>query len=175
MTLLNEIAKYFMPMLILGILTYGVIKKVDIYNTFIEGAREGFQLVMAIFPYMLAISVAVSLFTEGGGVHLLGEVLSPVLRWLRFPEELLPLLLTRPISGPAALGILGNTLGVHGADSLIGQIASTAMGSTDTTLYIVSVYYASVGIQKASYSIPVGLTADFMGFMGAVFICNYVF
>ncbi len=173
--IISACSAWAVPVLISLILIDGFLHKVDIYDAFIEGSTEGIQLVFHILPYLLAIYAAIRLFKDSGALTFLVNSLRPVLTACHIPGEIIPILITRPISGPASIGILTELFDSYGPDSLIGRMASTAMGSTDTTLYIIAIYFASVHIKNSRYAIPVGLLADLAGFLSAVLVCNYYF
>jgi spore maturation protein B len=162
--------------IILGVtLFHGFIKGVSIYDVFVEGAKEGFNLAIRLVPYIIGIYVAIGVFRESGALYLMINLIKPVLSIFNVPGEVIPLMIVRPISGPAALALSVDLFDAHGPDSLIGRMASTIQGSTDTTLYILAIYFASVEIKNARYAIPVGLMADVIGFLAAVYVCNIFF
>ena len=172
---INTVGSWFIPVFLLSVFLHGSYKKVPLYDTFIEGAKEGFTLAVKLLPYVVGIYVAVCLFENSGAMDILLYPLRPVLTFLGVPKEVVPLVVVRPLSGPAALGITANLIETFGPESYIGRLASVIDGSTDTTLYILAVYFASVGVKKPRYSLPVGLTADFAGFITAVLVCQMVF
>lgn len=166
---------WFIPLFILLVFLHGMYKRVPLYDAFIEGAGEGFALAVRILPYVVGIYVAISIFRHSGAMEAFLALLAPVLSLLGVPGEVLPLMVIRPLSGPAALGITSDLLKEYGPDSFIGRLACTINGCCDTTLYIIAVYFASVGIKNPRYSIPVGLTADFSGFIASVIVCKIFF
>lgn len=166
---------WFIPMFLLLVFLHGAYKRVPLYDTFIEGAREGLSLAMKLLPYVVGIYVAVGVFRSSGAMEALLAPIKPVLTFLEVPGEVLPLMVVRPLSGPAALGLTSELIEKFGPDSFIGRLASTIDGSCDTTLYILAVYYAAVGIKNPRYSLPVGLIADMSGFTASVIICKIVF
>lgn len=172
---LTIVANWFIPLFILLVFLHGVYKKVPLYDTFVEGAREGLHMTIKLLPYVVGIYVAVGLFRNSGAMDILLAPVKPVLLLLGVPAEVIPLMVVRPLSGPAALGITSDLIEQFGPDSFIGRLASTIDGSCDTTLYILAVYFASVGIKNVRYSLPVGLLADLAGFMASVIICRIVF
>lgn len=147
-------------------------RKVAVYEEFVEGAREGFQVAVRIIPFLVAILAAVSMFRAAGGIDLLARAATPLLEPLRCPPDLLPLIFMRPLSGGASLGIFAELVETHGPDSLIATMAGTIMGSTETTFYVLAVYFGSVSIRKTRHAVPAGLLADFAGAVAAVTICN---
>ncbi|NLN41043.1 MAG: spore maturation protein [Clostridiales bacterium] len=163
------------PGFIIFVLGYGHIKKVNVYETFIEGAREGLATVVRVFPYMVAMFVAIGVFRESGAMDILVKILSPITNLLGIPGEILPLALMRPVSGMAATGILGEILKTYGPDSFLGRVASTLMGSTETTFYTLSIYFGAVGIKKIRYTLWGSLLSDVAGLFASIIICSIVF
>ena len=154
---------------------YAAAKRVPVYEEFVEGAKEGFQVAIRIIPFLVAILVAVGMFRAAGGVDLLARLLSPIFQPLRFPPELLPLVLMRPLSGSGSNGIFAELVKAHGPDSLIAKMGATVMGSTETTFYVIAVYFGSVAIRRTRHAVPAGLIADLAGVIASVVICNLVF
>ena len=172
----NEFSKYIIPFLLVGIPFYGLlIKKIKVYETFVEGAKDGFTIAVRIIPYLVAILVAIGMFRASGALDLLLNFLSPVLTLIGFPPENLPLALMRPLSGSGSLGLLTDLVNAHGPDSLIAKIGATMFGSTETTFYVLAVYFGSVGIRKTRHALVAGLFADAVGVLSAVYICQFFF
>jgi spore maturation protein B len=157
------------------VLLWGLYKRVDVYNVFLEGARDGLDLAVRILPYVVSIFAALGIFRDSGALGLLARALGPVLRAVGVPAEVLPLMLIRPLSGGGALGITLDLLRQHGPDSYIGRLASVLQGSTDTTFYILSVYFGAIGVRKIRHALAVGLFADLMGFVLAVTFVRLLF
>lgn len=174
-TIIQTIAAWTIPLFIFIILLYAAAKKIDVFTTFIEGAQEGFQTSIALIPYLVAMLVAIGLLRASGAIDLLIGLLLPVLTKLNVPGEILPLAIMRPLSGSGALGITAEILEHFGPDSFLGRVASTMQGSTDTTLYILTVYFGSVGIRRTRHALAVGLIADFAAFAASIAICTLVF
>ena len=151
---------YFVPSLVVIIIIYGIYKKIDIFDTFIIGVKEGLKTSLNLFPTIFAMIIAISLLTNSGLIFDISNKLSIIFDKMGFPKELFPLAILRPISGSSSLVLLGDILSRYGPDSFIGRVGSVMQGSTDTTIYIISMYYASIGIKKTKYSLPVGLLAD---------------
>jgi spore maturation protein B len=128
-----------------------------------------------IIPFLVAMLVAIGMFRQAGGIELLGAWLGPALRAVGFPVELLPLALIRPLSGSGSLAIFSDLVSTHGADSLIARTAGTLIGSTETTFYVIAVYFGSVGIRRVRHAVPAGLIADLVGIIASVWICRAVF
>ncbi|MHB9146461.1 MAG: spore maturation protein [Symbiobacteriia bacterium] len=175
MTVAESVARWVIPAMVVFIPLYGFAKGVKVYDAFIEGAVEGLRLVVRIAPYMLAILVALGLFRASGALDLFVALLRPVLSRFGVPPEVVPLLLTRPLSGGASLGVLAEILRVSGPDSFIGRLASIIQGSTDTTFYVLAVYFGSISIKKTRYALTLGLAADFAGFVAALWIASLFF
>jgi len=164
------------PVLIFAFIGYGAIKKVKVYEQFVEGAKEGFNIAIRIIPYLVAMLVAIGIFREGGALKFL---LEPIMRFVTdpigMPPEALPMALIRPLSGSGSLGVMAETMSVHGPDSFIGVLVSTFFGSTETTFYVLAVYFGAVSIRKTRHAVPVGLLADVAGILGALFIVKLMF
>ena len=163
------------PVFIVFILGYGAFKGVPVYETFVEGAKEGLGTAFRILPYLVAMFVAIGVFRASGAMDLLIRVLSPVIGLVGIPSEILPLALMRPMSGSASVGILAELLKVYGPDAFIGRSASTVMGSSETLFYTISVYFGSVGVKKTRYVLAAGLLADLAGLLASVAICTLIF
>lgn len=163
------------PVLIFVILILGWTKKVAIYETFIEGAKEGFNVAVKIIPYLVAILVAIGMFRASGAMDLFVALLAPVTNLIGMPAETVPVVIMRPLSGSGALGIVTELMKQYGPDSFIGRLASTMWGSSETTFYVVAVYFGSVGIKRVRHSIAAGLIGDLVGLIMAVFICRLIF
>lgn len=174
-TLFRELSVWGIPFFLLLIPLYGHIRGVKVYETFIEGAKEGFNIAIRIIPYLVAMMVAVSLFRNSGMLDLLGLLLNPLLSFFNIPIEVIPLALMRPFSGGGSLGIAAELIHNYGPDSIIGRIAATLQGSTDTTFFVLTVYFGSVGVKRYRYSLAVGLLADVTTFLASVYIVNKLF
>ena len=164
------VSRLIIPIITVFVIIYGLIKKVNIYDEFLEGVKEGLEISLNIFPSMFAIIIAVSVFTKS---NLLNDLIS-LINIDIFPKEILPIAIMRPISSSSSLMLLNNILAIHGPDSVIGMISSIITGSTDTTIYIIAMYYASVGIKKIRYSLLVGLLADLACVIISILIINFI-
>lgn len=160
---------------IVGIPLYGVFKKINVFDAFTVGAKQGFETTISIFPYLLAIFVAIGMLRASGFFELLNQLFHPFFAALGMPSELLPLALVRPFSGSAATGIMAELIHEHGGDALISKMAATIMGSTETTFYVIAIYFGAVGIKRTRYAIPAGLLADLAGIIASVIICRFLF
>lgn len=170
---LSSIAKYIIPTLLVGIPFYALaFRKVPVYEVFVEGAKDGFTIAVRIIPYLVAILVAVGMFRASGALDLLLSALAPALNFVGFPPENLPLALMRPLSGSGSLGLLTDLINEHGVDSLTAKIGATMYGSSETTFYVLAVYFGSVGVVRSRHAVPAGLFADAVGAIAAVFFCK---
>ncbi len=173
--LITVLSAWLIPLFIFLAITYAHFKGVNIFDTFVEGAKEGFTTAVSLIPYLVAMLVAISLFRQSGAMDLVASLLMPLLSRFDIPPEILPLAVMRPVSGSSALAITTEILQSRGPDSFLGRLASTLQGSTDTTLFVITVYFGSVGIRKARHALPVGLLADAAGFVAALVVCQLVF
>jgi spore maturation protein B len=170
---MNTLSLWALPVIILIILTVALVKKVPIYEAFTEGAKDGFGVAVNIIPYLVAIIVAISMFRASGCIELLGQVLSPVLTALNVPFDVLPLMIVRPLSGSAALGIFSEI--AHNApDSYTAKLAAVLIGSSETTFYVLAVYFGSIGVSKLRWALPVGLFADVISMLTAIIVCSLI-
>ncbi len=162
------------PLMIAAICIAGHIKKVKVYETFIEGAREGFTVAVRLIPFLVGMFVAIGIFRESGALSLLTTILAPIAKQLSMPKELLPLALIRPLSGTGALEVTIDLIRKCGPDSAIGRMASTMQASSETTLYVITVYFGAVGIKKTRHSLAAGLLADLVAFLSSVAIWRII-
>ena len=174
-TLIEVVSVVAIPGLVLFVIVYGAVKNVKIYEAFVEGAKEGFNVGVRIIPYLVAMLVAIGIFRAGGAMELLGIAISPITSLIGMPAETLPMALMRPLSGSGALGVMSEIIKVHGADSLIGRMVSVMMGSGETTFYVIAVYFGSVSISKTRHAVPAGLVADFVSVVVSVWLVNAIF
>ena len=168
-------SSWAVPLILLIIPVVGYIRRIKVYETFVEGAGEGFQTALRIMPFLVAMMIAINIFRASGAMDWCISNLHPVLNILGVPAELVPLAIMRPISGTGSIGITTELLNTYGPDSSVGRMASTILGSTDTTLYIITVYFGAVGVFKPRYSLFVGLLGDMIGFFGSIVFCRIVF
>ncbi|MCR6545853.1 spore maturation protein [Dehalobacterium formicoaceticum] len=175
MDLLTQISRWAIPVLLFIIPLYAYIKKVNVYEVFVEGAGEGIKIAFRVLPFLVGMLVAISVFRASGAMAALINFLSPLTNLLGIPGEVLPLAVMRPLSGSGALGITAELINQYGPDSFIGRLASTMQGSTDTTFYVLTVYFGSVGVIKYRYAVQVGLIADITSFIASVIICHLYF
>ena len=169
------ISVWAVPAMIVFIPLYAFYRKVPVYESFVDGAKDGFDTAIGIIPHLVGMMTAISVFRESGALDWLVGLAGPLMERLGAPKEVLPLAFLRPITGAGSLAYTTDLIRTHGADSLIARIASTVQGSTDTTLYVLTVYFGAVGIRRTRYALKVGLFADAVGFIAAVAICLLVF
>ena len=174
--LTNQISKYIIPFLLVGIPFYGLFfKKIKVYESFVDGAKDGFDIAVRIMPYLIAILVAIGMFRASGAMELFISFISPFLNAIGFPPENVPLAIMRPLSGSGSLGLFTDLVNEYGTDSLFTKIGATMFGSTETTFYVLAVYFGSVGIRKSRHALIAGLIADAVGVIAAVYICKIIF
>lgn len=154
---------------------HGFIKKIDIYDTFIEGVKESFSMISSLFPTFIAMILAINLFINSGFLDYVLSLFKPLFNFIKVPVEIFPLAIVRPISGSASLAYLNNIFTNHGPDSFIGLLSSVMQGCTDTTMYIITLYFGSIGIKKIRYSLFAGLCADLIGIIASITIVNLFF
>ena len=173
----THISPWIIPGLMVALLGFGAAKGVRIYEVFVDGARDGFQVAIRIIPYLVAILVAVGMFRESGALEALIQVISPLTSAVGMPPEALPMALLRPLSGSGAYGVLASIIDdpAIGPDSYAGYVVSTLQGSTETTFYVLAVYFGAVQICRFRHALAVGLTADLAGIAAAVAICSYLY
>ncbi|MFC4103771.1 spore maturation protein [Paenibacillus xanthanilyticus] len=172
---ISTISAWTIPFMIVFIPLYAAFRKVPVYESFLDGAKDGFGTAVNIIPHLVGMMVAISMFRASGAMDLLIALIRPLFDQMGIPSEVLPLGLLRPITGAGSLAFTTELIKTHGPDSMIGRIASTIQGSTDTTLYVLTVYFGAVGIRKSRYALKVGLFSDVIGFLAAIFICLYIF
>jgi spore maturation protein B len=173
--LMTNISNWAIPVIFFVFLIVGYIRKVKVYESFIDGAKEGFDVAIKIIPYLVAILVAIAMFRASGAMDLFVKFVSPITNLIGMPAETVPVALMRPLSGSGAMGIATELIKTHGASSIIGRIASVMFGSADTTFYIVALYFGSVGIKKSRHAVAVGLIGDEAGLLAAVLFCRMIF
>ena len=172
---IDSISQLSIPLLISMFPLYAALRRVKVYEEFIDGAKEGFDVAIRIIPYLVAILVAVGMFRASGGIDMIKQWLGPAMEAIGFPPDLLTLALIRPLSGSASLGVFRELVVTLGPDSLVARTAGTIFGSTETTFYVLAVYFGSVGIRRTRYAVLAGLTADLVSVVVSVIICRLVF
>lgn len=174
-SIINGVSALAIPIIVISITLYAYLNDVKVYEVFVEGAKEGFEIGVKIIPYLVAILAAIGVFRESGAMELMVDILGPITSKVGMPAEILTMAIMRPLSGSGALGVMTELMNTHGPDSFIGRLASTMMGSTETTFYVLAVYFGSVGIKNERHAVPAALLADLTGIIASVFICNMVF
>ena len=175
MKLVNFISNLAMPAIILLIVMYGVKEKNKVFDTFLEGAKEGIETTVNVFPTLIGLFVAVGALRSSGIIDLFTKIIQPLLNIFNFPSEIVPLALLRPISGSSSIAVATDIMKNCGVDSQIGIMASVIMGATETTLYTIAVYSSSVKINKTRFVLLASLTADFIGIIVSVIVCKILF
>lgn len=172
MQLINYISSIAVPITIFIITIYGFIEKKNVFDIFLNGAKEGMQIVIKIFPTLIGLFLAINLLRSSGILDMIVNILMPILNILKIPKEIMPLAMLRPISGSASMAVAVDIMKNYGVDSMIGLITSTIMGATETTLYTIAIYTSAVGIKKTRFVLAAGLIADVVGMLVSVVICN---
>jgi spore maturation protein SpmA len=173
--LVDTVSYLAIPFLLSFFPLYGALSGVKVYEEFVEGAKEGIQVSLRIIPYLVAIIASVAMFRAAGGIDVITRLIGPVLNAVQFPTELLPLVLIRPLSGSGANGLFAELVQAHGPDSLIARMGATVLGSSETTFYVLAVYFGSVAIRRTRHAVPAGLVADLAGVTASIIICRLVF
>ena len=166
---------YIIPLIIVLIPGYALTRRVKVYEEFVEGAKEGFTIAVRIIPYLVAILVAIGMFRASGAMEFLVTGMQPLLGLIGFPPENLPLALMRPLSGSGSLALLSDLVTEYGVESIYTRIGATMYNSSETTFYVLAVYFGSVGIRRTRHAVLAGLLADLAGALSAVFFCRLLF
>lgn len=174
-SILNIISLWTLPFIIVVILTAGIIKKVPVYEAFTEGAKDGFKVAINIIPYLVAIIVAISMLRASGAIEMLANIMSFALAKFNIPADVLPVVLVRPLSGSAALGLFSDIAVTSGASAYSTKLAAVMVGSSETTFYVLAVYFGSVGITKFRYALWVGILADIIAAVMSIIVCGWMF
>jgi spore maturation protein B len=174
-TILNLVSYLVVPMLIVGFPLYGLIKKVPVYEEFVEGAKEGFKVAVMIIPYLVAILFAIAMFRASGAMDFLIDGLRPVLGLIGVPPEMIPMAIVRPLTGSGSAAIVLDMINQYGEDSILVKMAATMFGSTETTFYVIAVYFGAVNIKKTRHAVPAGLIADFAALFASIWVVRLLF
>jgi spore maturation protein B len=172
---LDAISLWAMPVLLVAIPFAGIIRKVKVYDVFIEGAKEGFDVAIRIIPFLVGILVAIGMFRGSGAMDLLMAGLRPLLAPVGFPPELAPLAILRSLTGSGSLAFTTDLIKTHGPDSFIARTAATMYGSTETTFYVLAVYFGAVGVRRTRHAVPAALIADLAAAIAAVAVWSWMF
>jgi spore maturation protein B len=172
---IESISNVIFLIFVVGIPFYGAFKKINVFDSFVDGAKDGFKTAVQLIPYLVGMLVAIGMLRASGFFDLLQKLLSPVLARWHIPSDIIPLVLVRPFSGSAANGVLADIIHQNGGDSWVSHLAATIMGSTETTFYVVAVYFGAVSIRHTRYAIPVGLMAEFAGMCTAIILSKWIY
>lgn len=174
-TVIDVISVFVLPALIVGFPLYGLYKRVPVYEEFVEGAKEGFEVAVRIIPYLVAILFAIGMFRASGAMDFLIEGLRPLLSVIGIPADVIPMGIIRPLTGSGSAAVVLDMINQFGEDSILVKMAATMFGSTETTFYVIAVYFGAAGIKKTRHAVPVGLIADATAFIAAVFVVRWLF
>jgi len=172
---LQIVSAWTIPVLIAFIPLYASLRKVPVYETFVDGAKDGFQTAVGIIPHLVGMMTAIGMFRASGAMDAVVGLIRPLLEGFGVPGDVLPLAFLRPITGAGSLAFVTDLIKEQGPDSFVARVASTIQGSTDTTLYVLTVYFGAVGIRKSRYALKVGLFSDVIGFFAAIAACWLMF
>ena len=173
--ILSYLSIIAIPVMMTIILIHGWIKRVNLYEAVVEGAADGFKSALSLMTYLVAIFIAIGFMRKSGAIDYLIKGAEPIMAWIGIPAEVLPLVIMRPISGSGALAILKDILNTYGADSFIGRLSSTMMGSAETIFYTMGVYFGSVGIRRGRHVVGAALISHLASIVAALVICTYFF
>ena len=172
---LDAISLWAIPVLLVGIPLAGMLRGVKVYDVFIEGAKEGFNVAIRIIPFLVGILVAIGMFRASGAMDLLTNALRPMMTALGFPTELFPLVVLRTLSGSGSLALTTDIIKNYGPDSLTGRMAATMYGGSETTFYVLAVYFGAIGVKRTRHAIPAALVGDVVAAIVAVAVCTWMF
>ena len=168
-------SNYIIPSIVLFIVLYGISKKVNVYDVFVEGSKESFGMILNLFPSLLAMILGVNILTKSNLLNTLLKLIAPIVEFLKIPLEIIPMALMRPISGSSSLAILNDIFSTLGPDSIAAKMGSIIQGSTDTTFYILTLYFGCIGIKKIRYALWVGLIGDLIGIIASIVVAKMFF
>ncbi|MBK5258939.1 MAG: spore maturation protein [Thermoanaerobaculia bacterium] len=171
----EQISIWAIPVLLVGIPFIGLLRKVKVYDVFIDGAKEGFQVAVNIIPFLVGILVAIGMFRGSGAMDLLTNALRPVMAAINFPPELFPLAVFRSLTGSGSLALTTDLVKTHGPDSLFGRMAATMYGSSETTFYVLAVYFGAISVKKTRHAVPAALIGDIVAAIATVAVCAWMF
>jgi spore maturation protein B len=172
---MNLLSYFVIPVILVGFPLYGLYKRVPVYESFVDGAKEGFQVAVRIIPYLVAILFAIAMFRASGAMDALTRLLDPVLGLIGFPPEVLPMAIIRPLTGSGSAGLVVDMVNQYGEDSIFVKMAAVMFGSTETTFYVIAVYFGAVNIRKTRHAVPAGLLADVAAMIFAVWTVRLLF
>ncbi len=174
-TLIDVVSVFVLPVLIVAFPLYGLYKKVPVYEEFVEGAKGGFRVAVSIIPYLVAILFAIGMFRASGALEFLTEGMRPVFSWIGIPPEVLPMMIIRPLTGSGSAAVVLDMIHQFGEDSILVKMAATMFGSTETTFYVIAVYFGAVNVKRTRHAVPAGLIADATALILAVFVVRWLF
>lgn len=169
------LSKFAIPFMIVGIISYGLFKRVNVYESFLEGAKGGFTTAVKVIPSFVAMLVAIGVFRASGAMDYLIIGIRPIIQRFNIPAELVPMIIMRPLSGSGAQGTMSELAISHGPESLLARTAAVMMGSSETTFYVLAIYFASINIKKQRHALSAGLLADLAGLISAIYIARIFF
>lgn len=172
---LEQISLWAIPVMLVAIPLIGMIRKVKVYDVFVDGAKEGFDVAIKIIPFLVGILVAIGMFRASGAMELLTAALQPVMNATGFPAELMPLAILRTLTGSGSLAFTTDLIKNHGPDSLIARMAATMYGSSETTFYVLAVYFGAVSVKKTRHAVPAALIGDLVAAIATVAVCMWMF
>jgi len=175
MSIFTAISTWMIPCFLLIVLLTATYKRLPTYELFVEGGKEGVQMAFSLLPFLVGMIVSITILRSSGAIDAFIGLIEPFLSFVGFPADILPLALIRPISGTASLGMTTEMIMTHGPDSFLGRLASTMQGSTDTTLYVLTIYFGSVRIKRVKYALKVGLITDFIGIITSIIVVTMIF
>ena len=172
---ISVLSYFVLPTLLVFFPLYGLYKGVRVYETFVEGAKEGFQVAVTIIPYLVAILFAIGMFRASGAMDFLIGMLDPILGFIGVPSEVLPMAIIRPLTGSGSAGVVLDMIAQYGEDSIYVKMAATMFGSTETTFYVIAVYFGAVNVRNTRHAVPAGLLADLVGVLASVYVVKLLF
>ncbi len=173
--ILGQISLWAIPVMLVTIPLVGIIRKVKVYDVFIEGAKEGFDVAVKIIPFLVGILVAIGMFRGSGAMDLLTNALKPLMSATGFPAELVPLAILRTLTGSGSLAFTTDLIKTYGPDSLIGRMAATMYGTSETTFYVLAVYFGAVSVKRTRHAVPTALIGDIVAAIATVAVCMWMF
>ncbi len=173
--ILEAISLWAIPVMLVGIPLVGMIRRVKVYDVFVEGAKEGFDVAVKIIPFLVGILVAIGMFRGSGAMDLLTAGLRPIMAATGFPSELVPLAILRTLTGSGSLAFTTDLIKTHGPDSMIGRMAATMYGSSETTFYVLAVYFGAVSVKRTRHAVPAALIGDVVAAIATVAVCMWMF
>jgi spore maturation protein B len=171
----NQVSIWAIPVMIVGIALAGIIRKVKVFDTFVEGAKEGFGVAINIIPFLVGLLVAIGMFRASGAMDLLTAGLKPIMAATGFPAELFPLAILRTLTGSGSLAFTTDLIKTHGPDSMLGRTAAVMYGSSETTFYVLAVYFGAIAVRRTRHAVPAALIGDLVAAIATVAICMWMF